>query len=1224
MSINRYFSLTMTAVMLGSMFAPAAGAQASPGGGPPDHANSQGPDRTVEGVNVLDSTTFEVEFDKTYPAGIDISRMIEPSVALEDGTTVEPELTDYEVNEDDRSTVTVEHTDDDLAELAGTLLVGDEEDTFDFTPDDEFDGSTIQEVRDQPDEEHTIQGTVTAAFEEGGATNMYIEDDTAAIVIRGENLGNLYDRGDLVEATGTGDDYYGMLQFPTDEENTELIEEDAGLVEPEMITSEKLRESGEDYHAQLVEMTDVDVADNFDFDDYNASDSAGEFVMLGNHANISEETNYDSVTGVINYNFGVDKLMPRDNADLVEDADRVQPVEASPESTNVAEGTEVELNTATEDATIYYTLDGTDPTEDSQVYDSPIELTEDTEIRAIAVADELENSAIASFEYTIRPEAGELEIYDIQGAAHTSPYEGTQVTEVPGIVTHVENNGYYMQSEESDGDNNTSEGIYVYHYGHDVSEGDLVHTSGEVVEYEEDGFDGNNDLTTTQIAADESAVQSSGNELPDAVVIGEDRQIPEQTVADPDTYDPEDPSTFDADVNAIDFYESLEGMKLEIPEQVTVTGPQSYGELTVVSEQWDIDNRTPEGGVYLTEDEDNPEIMFVNVPRDTVAKTGDYFDESVTGVLTYDFSNFKLEPVDGGLPELQEGDAERRENTTIEFDEDQLTVATYNVENFHPDADDTRRERLAHSMANELDAPDVIALVEVMSNSGDTDDGTVEADESYQTLIDEIAAQGGPDYDYIDIPPKDGVDGGIPGGNIRVGYIYRTDRVEIPDGEIGGSTDALEFDEDGELNYVTGRIDPENDAFESSRVPLMTEFNFKGESVYVIGNHWNSKRGDEAPMSMDAPAEQNSREQRDQIATVVRDFVRELEENKEQPNVVVGGDFNEFPWASPVQILEDDGMLYNAIYELPRENQFTYNYEGNAQSLDSILVSDHLQDGLDVDVMNINSKFMEEHGRASDHDPMVVQLDVPDIDPDYDYGDTTAPEITFEDAALNDDPSMTLEVGEEFAVPAVTAEDETDGDLTDEVNIENNVDTSESGDYEVVYSVTDEAGNKGTLTLEVRVLTDADGLEDLANGDFSDWTDGMPDAWNGEATNFPDSRVSQSDEAVTGDYSLALENTTASHNRFTTESYAIADGTTYEVSYEVKGSGNIRNAMYAPDYHGNGYSGYSDYTEIRSDDDWETITWEYEAPGDGEAELIFSASDAENLVIDNVEVEVAE
>jgi len=61
----------------------------------------------------------------------------------------------------------------------------------------------------------------------------------------------------------------------------------------------------------------------------------------------------------------------------------------------------VTISTATDGATIYYTTDGTDPTTSSSVYNSSINVSQTTTIKAIAVKEGIDNSAVATAEYTI-------------------------------------------------------------------------------------------------------------------------------------------------------------------------------------------------------------------------------------------------------------------------------------------------------------------------------------------------------------------------------------------------------------------------------------------------------------------------------------------------------------------------------------------------------------------------------------------------------------------------------------------------------------------------------------------------------------------------------------------------------------------------------------------------------------------------------------------------------
>ena len=72
------------------------------------------------------------------------------------------------------------------------------------------------------------------------------------------------------------------------------------------------------------------------------------------------------------------------------------------ESGAVNSGTEVTITCATEGAKIYYTTDGSDPTASSTEYTDAINVTEAVTLKAIAVKDGMNNSAVASVSYTIK------------------------------------------------------------------------------------------------------------------------------------------------------------------------------------------------------------------------------------------------------------------------------------------------------------------------------------------------------------------------------------------------------------------------------------------------------------------------------------------------------------------------------------------------------------------------------------------------------------------------------------------------------------------------------------------------------------------------------------------------------------------------------------------------------------------------------------------------------
>lgn len=73
----------------------------------------------------------------------------------------------------------------------------------------------------------------------------------------------------------------------------------------------------------------------------------------------------------------------------------------SPAAGTFSEAQNVTITTTTDGATIYYTIDGNDPTTSSDVYSSAITVSETTTIKAMAVKEGMNNSAVATATYTI-------------------------------------------------------------------------------------------------------------------------------------------------------------------------------------------------------------------------------------------------------------------------------------------------------------------------------------------------------------------------------------------------------------------------------------------------------------------------------------------------------------------------------------------------------------------------------------------------------------------------------------------------------------------------------------------------------------------------------------------------------------------------------------------------------------------------------------------------------
>ena len=115
----------------------------------------------------------------------------------------------------------------------------------------------------------------------------------------------------------------------------------------------------------------------------------------------------------------------------------------SPEAGTFYSAQSVSISCTTDGAKIYYTLDGSAPSASSDVYSEPIEITETTTIKAIAVKGEL-TSDIVSATYTI--EQAEV-LPNIAALAAQTPSEATDynVKLENAVVTYVNGNNAYIQ-----------------------------------------------------------------------------------------------------------------------------------------------------------------------------------------------------------------------------------------------------------------------------------------------------------------------------------------------------------------------------------------------------------------------------------------------------------------------------------------------------------------------------------------------------------------------------------------------------------------------------------------------------------------------------------------------------------------------------------------------------------------------------------------------------------
>ena len=589
-----------------------------------------------------------------------------------------------------------------------------------------------------------------------------------------------------------------------------------------------------------------------------------------------------------------------------------------------------------------------------------------------------------------------LRIGQIQGAGHISPFVGNEVT-TSGIVTAVASNGFYLQDPEGDGNRATSDAIFIFTgTAPTVVAGDGITVRGTVNE-----FRGGNDpanLTITQLTGPVITVNSTGNALPAAILIGPDGITPPTETIDDDNF-----AVFDPENDGIDFFESLEGMLVTVQNPVAVDSTNNFGELYTVASDGAGNfaaSNVSEGGLLTVRggvdnfgslnsgagSDFNPERLQIDEsgPINGVVYTvpdvtpGTVLN-NVTGVVDYGFGNYQIRPTEAiTVARASTNVAER--TTLVTGAVNQLSLATYNVLNLDIRADDGdddvgngRLAGIAFDIGVNLSAPDIVVLQEVQDDSGAINDGTVSAQLTLEALAQSIFEQTGVRYSVLDNPfVVNGQTGGQPGGNIRVAFLYREDRVELDPASVFTITNP----DDGALAA----------AFQGSRAPLGANFIFNGETVTVIGNHFTSRIGSETTFSASQPPLAAAELTRAAQAAAVNDYIDRLLAANPDAMIAVAGDFNEFQFEEPLRVLtgelDFDGaqvtgggteVLQNLTYLLAEEERYSALFEGNAQMIDHIFATLGLAEGAQIDAVHTNTILGNIN---ADHDPILALFNI--------------------------------------------------------------------------------------------------------------------------------------------------------------------------------------------------------------------------------------------------------
>ena len=623
---------------------------------------------------------------------------------------------------------------------------------------------------------------------------------------------------------------------------------------------------------------------------------------------------------------------------------------------------------------------------------------------------------------TLRP------INQIQGSGENSPMADS-VVKTRGVVTALTAKSFFIQTPDAEDDDNpaTSDGLIVY-VNQDpatlpvpVAKGDHVEVTGTLVEYVP--ASGGPALTeiTYLPALPTITVLSSGNPMPAAIELT-------TTLPDP--------------AGAYLQLERLEGMRVTVNPSLTAVSPtearitkstsatSTYGTFYAVVTGVARPFREPGLHVWETPPagspdplprfDGNPEHLRVNTLGQTGTTALDVTTgvvvSNVTGVLDFTYRTYTILPDATPTVGANSTYAAVRDPAGDEF-----TVASANLLRFYDTVDDPaysedvltaaayeiRMKKISLAIRNVLKNPDILA-VEEMENL------TTLSDVATRVNTD---SGGATNYSAYLVEGNDAA--------IDVGFLVNLNRVAV--------VSVTQEGKDASWNGSNWTND---------RPPLVLEATVSGQPVAVIVNHLRSNLD-----LLDTDfVRQKRRAQAEYLANLIQ--ARQIADPLER--LVVVGDFNAFefsdaivdvigtvrgaPAAAADVVLASpdlvDPDLTATVDTLPASSQYSYTYDGSAQTIDHVLVDDDaFLSFRGVEYGRMNADFPgilysddTRPERLADHDPVVAYFQVA-LPPALSVGDASLTEGNSGPGSM----TFTVTMDKTWATPVTVSWATTDG-----------------------------------------------------------------------------------------------------------------------------------------------------------------------------------------------------
>ncbi|MBB4659608.1 ExeM/NucH family extracellular endonuclease [Parvularcula dongshanensis] len=595
------------------------------------------------------------------------------------------------------------------------------------------------------------------------------------------------------------------------------------------------------------------------------------------------------------------------------------------------------------------------------------------------------------------PPPGELVLIStIQGNGYESMLVGQAVT-ISAVVTRVVDDGFYVQEEvaDYDGDEATSEGIFIANTDGAVDAGNLITVSGTVEErfgltsltnvtsidvtgtgimlpeyvgvtlpLASEGslerFEGMRVSLTSSTDAPITVIENFNFDRYGEVVVGAGTQVQPTQVFDAQTQADE--------IDALQEANALN--RLIIDDGVSSQNPSEFGYAPATAPG---DN----GNGYIDAGDD----FGLEGPT---LRLGAEMSGPVEGVLGYGFSEYRLLP-DGTLPIDEATNTGAREATPSDVG-GSLQVVSMNTLNYFTSLSDASADNPAGQARGATSAEDFARQTDKLVNAVLASGGEVFGFEEVEnngfgegsairTLVEALNAAVGEDRYAFVIPDGAGADGRIGTDAITNAIVYDQTAVTLDASEV------FTFDDGGSQQN--------RPAVAASFVEIAS-----GESFALVVNHLKSKGGSGSGGDADIGDGQGAfNETRTDAAQQLADWIATDPLGTGDGDYVIVGDFNAYAQEDPIQLLRSEGLVDLIDSFIGQENAYSYTFDGQRGTLDHGFATGSLADQVtgvtewhinadEPDLLGYSSEFTDAgfYGdtpfSASDHDPLIIGLEL--------------------------------------------------------------------------------------------------------------------------------------------------------------------------------------------------------------------------------------------------------